>query len=45
MQAGTLDDEGGMGIGDVKVGTELWVQNRVPWLAARAGAAQCQTFV
>jgi hypothetical protein len=48
VQAGTLDgDEGGkkgMGIGDFKVGVELWVKERVGWLEEVGGAGQCQEF-
>jgi len=45
VQAGTLDGEGGMGVGDVKPAVELWVSERVPWLQAREGTGQCLTFV
>ncbi|KAH8752351.1 Mss4-like protein [Hyaloscypha sp. PMI_1271] len=45
VQAGTLDaGEGGMEIGDVKLGAELWVKNRVPWLGSMEGAGQLQEF-
>ncbi|PMD46988.1 hypothetical protein L207DRAFT_477886 [Hyaloscypha variabilis F] len=46
VQAGTLDEgEGGLEIGEVKVGVELYVKDRVGWLGEREGTAQCQTFV
>jgi hypothetical protein len=44
VQAGTLDGGEGMGIGDVKVGAELWVKDRVGWLGEVGGAGQCQEF-
>ncbi|KAH9220788.1 Mss4-like protein [Leptodontidium sp. 2 PMI_412] len=45
VQAGTLDGgEGGMGLGDVEVGAELWVKDRVAWVPARGGPAQMQEF-
>jgi hypothetical protein len=42
VQAGTLD--GGMEVGDVKLGAELWVKERVKWLGAMEGTAQCAEF-
>ena len=44
MQAGTLDGGEGMGLEDVRLGAELWVQNRVGWLAEQKGTGQCQEF-
>lgn len=49
VQAGTLDEvegeEGkGMGLGDVQVGAELYVKDRVKWVPARSETVQCQEF-
>jgi hypothetical protein len=46
VQAGTLDGGEGneMGVGDVKLGAELWVKERVKWLGAMEGIAQCAGF-
>jgi len=33
-----------MGVGDVKLGAELWVKERVKWLGAMEGIAQCAEF-
>jgi hypothetical protein len=44
VQAGTLDGRDGMGVGDVKLGAELWVKERVKWLGAVEGIAQCAKF-
>lgn len=43
VQAGTLD-KGGMELGDVRPGAELWVKQRVPWLPDLKGAAQLLDF-
>jgi hypothetical protein len=46
VQAGTLDGEdGGMELGDVKVGAELYVKDRVSWLEERKGTGQMTEFV
>jgi hypothetical protein len=33
-----------MGVSDVKLGAELWVKERVKWLGAMEGTAQCVKF-
>jgi hypothetical protein len=46
VQAGTLDGgDGGMELGDVKVGAELYVKDRVGWLGEREGTGQMREFV
>jgi len=42
VQAGTLD--GQMKLADVKLGAELWVSQRVPFLGALEGVGQMQEF-
>jgi hypothetical protein len=34
----------GMGVGDVKLGAELWIKERVKQLSAMDGTAQCVNF-
>jgi hypothetical protein len=43
VMAGTLD-QGGLDMGEVKLGAELWVKQRVPWLEDLKGVAQLQEF-
>jgi hypothetical protein len=43
VQAGTLDGAE-MGLGDVKLGAELYVKQRVGWLKGLDGVAQLQEF-
>ncbi|KAH7407392.1 DUF636 domain protein [Cadophora sp. MPI-SDFR-AT-0126] len=44
VQAGTLDNGGGMGLDDVDVKAELWVKERAKWLSATEGLGQMQEF-